>query len=306
MPEQVIDKEAYMKQVPARAIEPIAGTLVHYEQFPSERVRSRPVDVWLPEGYDATSATRYPVIYMHDGQFLFHVKTSPMAGMDLFWEVDKCVSRLAQAAQIAPPIVVSVWMADWLEGARGAEYMPQKPVTEYVWQAMLRNSWNQKEGSEPLNSENYLRFLVEELKPFVDTNYATKPDREATFIMGSSMGGLISAYALTEYPDVYGGAACMSTHWNIAGDEAADDAIVNWFDDHWPEAGRHRVYFDRGTESYDASYGPYQEKMDGVMRRHGFSEDVDWTTQCFVGADHSSQAWRERLHVPLKFLLGAL
>ena len=121
MPEQVIDKEAYMKQVPARAIEPIAGTLVHYEQFPSERVRSRPVDVWLPEGYDATSATRYPVIYMHDGQFLFHVKTSPMAGMDLFWEVDKCVSRLAQAAQIAPPIVVSVWMADWLEGARGAE-----------------------------------------------------------------------------------------------------------------------------------------------------------------------------------------
>ena len=106
--------------------------------------------------------------------------------------------------------------------------------------------------------------------------------------MGSSMGGLISAYALTEYPDVYGGAACMSTHWNIAGDEAADDAIVNWFDDHW----------------HDASYGPYQEKIDGVMRRHGFSEDVDWTTQCFVGADHSSQAWRERLHVPLKFLLG--
>ena len=84
----------------------------------------------MPEDYDAGSADRYPVIYMHDGQLMFHQSHSPYAGMDLFWDVDKAITRLASADEIRPAIVVSVWMADWANGARGAEYMPQKPVTD--------------------------------------------------------------------------------------------------------------------------------------------------------------------------------
>ena len=179
-------------------------------------------------------------------------------------------------------------MADWVNGARGAEYMPQKAVTDAVWQRMLREGWGLKEGSDELTSDSYLRFLVDELKPFIDETY-----------VGSSMGGLISAYAIAEYPDVFGGAACLSTDWTVG-----DGAVVHWLKDHWPSAGAHRVYFDHGTETYDANYGPFQKQMDEVMRQHGYVANEDWITRRFDGADHSPRAWRERLHIPLKFLLG--
>lgn len=277
------------------------GAISHYKSFPSQWIRPRQVDVWLPEGYDPNSSHRYPVVYMHDGQLSFHIATSPFAGMDLFWEVDKAMTRLASAKEIAPAIVVSVWMADWSKGARAAEYMPQKVVTPAVWQTMLNNGWGDKEGNDTLTSDLYLRFLVEELKPFIDSNYSTNPNRSHTLMMGASMGGLISAYAIAEYPEIYGAAACLSTDWAMS-----EGAVARWFDDHWPSAGGHRIYFDLGTETYDAHYGPYQAQMDEVMRNHGYTEGVDWTTQRFAGADHSPRAWRERLHVPLQFLLGTL
>ena len=297
-----LEKERFMKeQVAPMAVTPIQGKIVHYREFPSKRIRPRPVDVWLPQGYDTTSSDRYPVIYMHDGQMMFHLSTSPYAGMDLFWDVDKAITRLAGNGEIRPAIVVSVWMADWAKGARGAEYMPQKPVTDKVWQRMkeIGGSFAVEDGGETIVSDNYLKFLVDELKPFIDETYATQSDRDNTFLAGSSMGGLISAYAIAEYPNVFGGAACMSSHWNIG-----EGAILQWFTQHWPSSGAHRVYFDYGTEGFDAHYEPYQKQMDAVMRQHGYTSGEDWITLRFDGADHSPSAWRERLHIPLKFLLG--
>lgn len=192
-------------------------------------------------------------------------------------------------------------MAPGAKGARGAEYMPQKPVTAEIWETMREqgNNFSVEEGGEVMSSDKYLKFLVDELKPFVDVNYRTQPDRDNTFVIGSSMGGLISAYAISEFPNVFGGAACMSSHWPIG-----YGVVVEWLNDHWPTAGNHRVYFDHGTENFDADYEPYQQQMDKVMRKYGYTDGEDWITRRFDGADHSPRAWRERLHVPLKFLLG--
>ena len=118
-------------------------------------------------------------------------------------------------------------------------------------------------------------------------------------IVGSSMGGLISAYAIAEYPEMFGGAACLSTHWPVG-----FGTVVQWFDDHWPVAGSNRLYFDYGTETLDAQYEPYQQQMDTVMRKYGYTEGEDWVTRRFAGEEHSPRAWRERLHIPLAFLLG--
>ncbi len=298
--EQMKEKKLIKNKLANSQHTPLDGTIIHYDDFPSELVRPRPVDVWLPEGYDHQSNDRYPVIYMHDGQFLFDQSDSPFAGMDLLWDVDKAITRLVRDGDIRPAIVVSIWMSHWAKGARGAEYMPQKPVTDDVWQLMVAqgNNFSVEAGGEVMSSDNYLKFIVNELKPFIDQNYRTKPDRSNTFVAGSSMGGLISAYAIAEYPEVFGGAACLSTHWPIG-----DGIVVQWLGDHWPTAGAHRVYFDHGTETLDADYAPYQRSMDEVMRRHGYT-DSDWVTRRFEGANHSPQAWRERLHIPLKFLLG--
>ena len=301
-PHLLREKEKYMKETPTwKEPPPIDGTIVHHQDFPSELIRPRPVDVWLPEGYDAASSERYPVIYMHDGQMMFDVNTSPLSGIGASWDVDKAITRLTRSGEIKPAIVVSVWMSQWAKGARGAEYMPQKPVTNDIWEIMREqgNNFSVEDGGEVMSSDKYLKFLVDELKPFVDENYRTLTDRDNTFVIGSSMGGLISAYAISEYPDVFGGAACMSSHWPIG-----YGIVVEWLNDHWPAAGDHRVYFDYGTETLDADYEPYQKQMDEVMREYGYTEGEDWITRRFEGADHSPRAWRERLHIPLKFLLG--
>ena len=192
-------------------------------------------------------------------------------------------------------------MSDWAKAEIGAEYMPQKPVIGKVWQRMkeIGGSFAVEDGGETIVSDNYLKFLVDELKPFIDETYATQSDRDNTFLAGSSMGGLISAYAIAEYPDVFGGAACMSSHWNVG-----EGAVVQWLTQHWPSSGAHRVYFDYGTEGFDAHYEPYQKQMDAVMRQRGYTSGEDWITLRFDGADHSPSAWRERLHIPLIFLLG--
>mgnify|MGYP001157207229 CR=1 FL=1 len=281
-----------------------SGKFIHYESFPSDLVEPRPVDVWLPKNY-GQSDDRYPVIYMHDGQFTFDRPTSPYTSIwerikgsiygGLFWDVDKTMVRLIAKKQIRPAIVVSIWNLP--KGRRRTEYMPQKPVTEEVDKLIQTQS---DISLTKITSDNYLKFLVSELKPFIDSTYLTKPDADNTLIFGSSMGGMISAYAISEYPEVFGAAACLSTHWSTGG-----DAIIDWYEDHWPTAGKHRLYFDYGTKSLDADYEPFQKKMDALMLKKGYRDNKDWVTRRFEDASHTPKAWRERLHVPLIFLLGS-
>jgi predicted alpha/beta superfamily hydrolase len=140
--------------------------------------------------------------------------------------------------------------------------------------------------------------VVEELKQFIDSTYRTLTDRKNTFIMGSSMGGLISAYAMCEYPDVFGGAGCISTHW-LAG----DGIVIDYLKKHLPDPHSHKFYFDYGNETLDASYEPYQQKVDAVMKNAGYKEGKNWLTRKFVGAEHSERAWSKRVDVPLQFFL---
>lgn len=267
----------------------VTGRLLHHEQFPSQYVASRNIDIWLPPGYDADAAMRYPVVYMHDGQNLFYPKHS-YTGDE--WGVDETMTRLITEGEIRPAIVVGIWNTP----ARIGEYMPQKAViTETIATGV--------EGFAPLPrsdvvSDRYLRFLVEELKPFVDDRYRTLPGRDDTFIMGSSMGGLISAYAIAEYPDVFGGAAALSTHW-----PACDGCVVDWLAAHLPDPRTHRIYFDHGTQTLDAAYAPYQQRMDAVMREHGYVAGENWVSRVFEGDAHAERSWSARLDVPLQFLL---
>jgi predicted alpha/beta superfamily hydrolase len=123
--------------------------------------------------------------------------------------------------------------------------------------------------------------------------------------MGSSMGGLISMYAICEYPDVFGGAACLSTHWPgtfAVENNPIPDAFINYLKLHLPDPKRHKIYFDYGDQTLDALYPPFQKKVDEVMKAKGFSER-NWMTKFFQGENHSERAWHKRLDTPLLFLL---
>lgn len=268
----------------------VTGTVRVHPWFPSRFVTARHVEVWLPPDYERDASARYPVLYAHDGQNMFNPATS-YAAVD--WAADETMTRLIAERRVRSAIIVAIWNTS----ARFAEYMPAGAVVDTGAIATGVPGVPAIEG--PLRSADYLRFLVEELKPFIDTAYRTRTGRDDTFILGSSMGGLISLSALLEYPRVFGGAACVSTHW-----PAAHGAVVEYLRGKLPPPGNHRLYFDHGTATLDSAYAPYQERVDAIVRDAGYLEGRNWITRVFPGAEHSERAWRVRLEEPLVFLLG--
>ncbi|MDX2183991.1 MAG: alpha-amylase family glycosyl hydrolase [Gemmatimonadaceae bacterium] len=268
----------------------ITGRRVLHAGFAATRIAARNVEVWLPPGYDASGSTRYPVLYMHDGQNVFNPATS-MGGVD--WGVDETMTSLIADGTIRPAIVVATWNSP----KRYQEYMPRKALP--AGETSFSTGLGRPAASGEIISDAYLAFLVTELKPFIDRTYRTRPGRDDTMVMGSSMGGLISLYAMSEYPNVFGAAAALSTHW-----PAADGAVIEYLAQHLPPPTTHRLYMDRGSATLDASYPPYQVRADAMARARGYVEGPRFTTRVFEGADHSERAWRERLTIPLTFLLG--
>jgi enterochelin esterase-like enzyme len=281
---------------PAQTPAVSAGTIVTVDSFPSAYVETRRVDIWLPAGYDA--ARRYAVIYIHDGQRLFD---STVTSKGEEWGVDETLTALMNGGKIRNTMVVGIWSnAD----ARHAEYFPWKPVAALP--AAERESITRLDFNGNPRSDKYLTFLVRELKPYIDAHYSTLTDRENTFVAGSSMGGLIAFYALCEYPDVFGGAACLSPHW-IGNTGRRDEVIPSAFRDYLrcrlPDPVTHRFYFDHGTLGVDSLYAPGQRMIDEVMRAGGYDASR-WMSREFAGANHSERDWCRRLAIPMEFLLG--
>jgi predicted alpha/beta superfamily hydrolase len=169
---------------------------------------TRKVRVYVPPGYDDNTLRRFPVIYMQDGQNLFHRGESFMGGE---WQVDETMDRLAQMNLIRKTIVVGIWPND-----------------------------REKEYTRP-GYEAYGRFIVECLKPQIDAELRTCADPENTVTMGSSLGGVAALHLAWTYPDVFGRVACLSSTFGVFDDLferiARDDKrdIMIYMDSGWPK-----------------------------------------------------------------------
>lgn len=286
----------------AQEVNVTSGKVQRFENFGSKLIDSRNVDVWLPDGY--SNKEKYAVLYMNDGQALYDAEST---WNKQAWEVDKIAGDLIANGKTQKFIVVGIWNNG---KKRHAEYFPQKPyenltqIQRDTITAQLQKAGRNAEIFKPY-SNSYLQFLVTELKPFIDKNFSTKTDQKNTFIAGSSMGGLISMYAICEYPKIFGGAACLSTHWPgtfSTANNPIPDAFTNYLKSNLPDPKDHRIYFDYGDQTLDALYKPYQEKADEVMKSKGFTSK-NWETKFFPGENHSEEAWAKRLSIPLLFLL---
>lgn len=271
------------------------GRIERLENFASVHVGPRHVDVWLPDDYSPQK--RYNVLYMHDGQMLFDPSTT---WNKLAWHLDVAMTRLLRDKRIADTIVVGVWNRD---GLRHAEYYPEKHLP-FMPPDVRQRLTDEGLRGKPL-ADAYLKFLVHELKPAVDRKYATLTDSAHTFIMGSSMGGQISIYAICEYPQVFGGAAGLSTHWvgSFKANASLPLAGFRYLQTALPDPATHKLYMDRGDLDLDALYIPYQPFVDEIVRERGYT-DANFMTRVFAGTGHSETAWAQRLDVPLLFLLG--
>ncbi len=257
--------------------------------------------VYLPISYEDSKTKRYPVLFMMDNQNLF-VDVNSYSGHA--WNIDEVSDSLVSIGQIRECIIVGINHAN---KKRFLEYMPQKPVESLS--AVGKKQIDQSDVS--VYSDNFLKFLVNELKPHIDSSFRTLDTRANTFIGGSSMGGLISMYAQSEYPGVFGGAICMSTHWSIAMDDAElkiANNLMNYFYNQlrWIASNQtprtHKWYFDYGTKGLDQHYGKWQMQVDELLKIN--VDEKDWLSKKYEGHDHNEKSWNERLHVPLTFMLG--
>jgi predicted alpha/beta superfamily hydrolase len=227
---------------------------------------ARPVRVYLPPGYDENRTARYPVLYMHDGQNVFG------GG----WMVDHALDALYEGND--PPAEAIVVAVDNIGSTRFAEYTPTPG------------------GMGGGHADDYLRMLLEELKPRIDRTFRTRPEARSTGIAGSSLGGLLSLYAATSRPDDFGfiGAFSPSTWW--------DDAwIVPRVADLTHASPRPaRVYVDCG--------GPNDGGADTVKLPAAFAAaGYHGASFKYVeenGAPHNETSWSRRFPAAARFLLG--
>ena len=280
-----------------------AGRLVDLGTVQSRYADPRRVTVWLPSSY-TPSGPRHAALYMHDGQNLFDPETG-YGGME--WKLDETLDPLIRQRKVRPTIVVAIWNTP----KRLREYVPSKAFAHLPpkYMAQVRGLY----GGDPL-SDGYLKFITRELKPRIDRQFRVNSDRANTAIMGSSMGGLISLYAIDEYPNIFGGAGMMSTHWPMfhpakgkdlseAEYEAVSIAFERYIGPALPSPATHKLYFDHGSETLDRLYARYQARVDRVVARRGYRQGVNWISRNFPGQAHNEVSWASRVEIPLRFLL---
>lgn len=239
----------------------IIGEVHFHKRFYSAFLgNERNVFVWLPPSYSKQSVKKYPVLYMHDGQNLIDPLTSFM-GID--WQVDETVTKLIKAGKLKEIIVIGI-------------NNTKDRLEEY---------------SDSEKGNNYIKFLIEELKPFVDSNYRTLADAKNNAVMGSSMGGLIAFLIAWKHPDIFSMAGCLSSSFYYENDKIFE--TVKNYDK--PPKGL-KIYLDHGEDGQTRG-----QKMFALLTQLGFVLGTNIDYYYARGAEHNEAAWAARLERPLLF-----
>jgi predicted alpha/beta superfamily hydrolase len=254
------------------------GTLNRPPRFYSTILgNERRLVVYLPPGYGADVNRSYPVLYMQDGQNLFDGTTSYVPGQH--WHLNETADNLIREGAIEPMIIVGVYHAG------------ERRIDEYTPTV----NPNARMGGR---ADLYGRMLAEELKPYIDGAYRTKPGREHTGIGGSSLGGLVSLYlGLGRRGDIFGRVLAMSPSlwWDKC-----------WLLRHLDELTREQkaaVWLDAGTAE-GANTECNAERLANALAGRGFVRDAQVRFMRAEGARHSEQDWAHRVHHGLRFLFA--
>jgi predicted alpha/beta superfamily hydrolase len=246
----------------------ITGMVNYIKNMEGKGIKPRDIIVWLPPTYSTDTAKRYPVLYMHDGQNIFDPKTSSF-GVD--WQLDETADSLIKAGLIRELIIVGIYNT------------PDRSV-EY--------------GDTPLGNK-YMDFIITKLKPYIDKNFRTLPDRANTATGGSSLGALISFMLIWGHPEVFSQAACLSPAFHIA-----DINFVKVVDSYSGPKKPLRIYVDVGTVDLDSTLKPGSDEMVNELVKKGYKLDKDLYYFIDEGATHNESAWAKRNWRYLEFMFG--
>lgn len=247
-------------------------------------IDGRPVELLLPAG----DLRDRPVLLAHDGQNCF---TGERALAGTGWYLQDAIPRVSKALGIPEPIVI----APWNDGInRGPEYAPEDVLAADRLVAQGFFDWFR--GRPELLGNAYAAWCAERVLPWLSTQHGVSLRRESVAVMGSSMGGLASLYALAKRPDLYGTALCLSTHWTPGGARFPGACI-----DLLPTPGEHYLWLDHGDAGLDASYAPFQQLADARLAERGWTPYVE--SRVYPGADHHERDWALRVDEVLTYWL---
>jgi predicted alpha/beta superfamily hydrolase len=220
--------------------------------------RTRQVRIYLPPNYSVGEQS-YPVIYMHDAQNLFDQKTSYVGE----WGVDESLNRLHTEKRLSFIVV-------------GIDNGQSKRINELSpWE-------NSKYGAA--EGEGYMKFVVEVIKPYIDKQYRTLPDKKNTAIIGSSMGGLISHYAMLNYSDVFSKAGIFSPSFWYS------EKVYQFSKEKQPEQNARLFYLMGGKEG--AKSIANMNKMVVQLKQQGHPSNNIYSN-VVEGGEHNEGFWRE-------------
>lgn len=233
----------------------------------TELNRERNIWIYLPKNYNESNET-YPVLYMHDAQNLFEDSTS-FSGE---WEVDESLNALSSSLDFNLIVV-------------GIENHAEKRINEMSpWQ---NRAYGEAEG------ETYMNFIVKQIKPYIDSAYRTITDKENTAIMGSSMGGLISHYAIYKYPDIFGKAAIFSPSYWFA-DKAYDFTLDN------PIPNENRLYLYSGKKEGEMMVNAPQTMYDYIIKSGHPKQNIHLVID--PNGEHNEASWGKHFSSAIKWL----
>lgn len=234
--------------------------------------------VYLPPGYSRLSRRRYPVLYLHDGQNVFDAATS-FAGVE--WGVDETAERLIKQKQIEPLIIVA---AANLGEERIHEYAPTPGV--------ISPHDKPKKRSRGL-AGLYGKFLIDELKPFIDRKYRTKPEVEFTGLGGSSLGGLATLAIGIIFSETFSRLLVMSP--SVWWDDFSILRLLGYVD----QKPSLKIWLDMGTA--EPEWEQVRDLRD-ALTACGWCHGVDLQYHEIPGAGHNEGAWAARVEPALRFL----
>jgi enterochelin esterase-like enzyme len=246
----------------------ITGEVKYHRNFQGKGLLPRDIIVWLPPSYEKEKQKRYPVLYAHDGQNLFDPSTSSF-GVD--WQMDETADSLIKQGKIKEIIIVGIY----------------------------NSSQRMKEYYTGDTGKTYMKFIVNELKPFIDKTYRTLPDRKNTTSMGSSAGGLVSFMLVWEYNKIFSKAACVSPSFFIRGLDYITPVLEY--------KGKRKdimTYIDCGGVGLDSLLLDGAEKMLSALKEKGYKKGKDYTWFFDKTGEHNEQNWARRLWRPLEFFYG--
>jgi enterochelin esterase-like enzyme len=245
------------------------------------------VEVWVPEKVLFYT----PVLMMHDGKNVFNPKTAFEAKT---WRILDAL-REGRIKGELQPIVVAVHGLS--KQTRMLELTPQEIAERHpnIWDDLPDEY--RPPTKTPMNAK-YNELLVNNILPMVLERYGIEHALERTAIAGASMGGLASMYLVSKYPDVFGAALCFSTHW-ILGHKYMVQELTALM----PDAGKHKIYTDAGTEDLDMFYQRFHNGAVAALQAKGYVRDKDLMYSTFPGTGHDEDAWGARVHLPINWWL---